>query len=120
MRPFVHSSHQLTCHVSVDLCRPHIGVSEQFLNRSEVSSSLEEVRGVGVAKGVRVQRPAVGERIAGENPPDVAGGHSPAAGVQEERDGPGTGLYGVRKSAAPATQVCLDGVAGRIAEREPA
>ena len=79
--------------MSVDLCRSHIGVSEQLLNRSEICSALEEVRRVGVAQGVRVQGPAVGQRMAVEHPPDVPRGHAPAPGVHEERvDGLGTGL----------------------------
>ena len=89
MRPFVHGSQSLTSHVSVDLRRPHIGVSEQLLNSPEIGSALEEVGRVGVPEGVGVEGPAVGQRMAGEDPPGVAGGEPPAAGVEEQRVGRG-------------------------------
>lgn len=72
-------------------------------------------------QGVRVQRPAVGERMALEHSPDVPWGHTPASGVQEEGvGGPGTGLSGGRKGTACAAEVAGNGVAGRLAQREPA
>ena len=107
--------------MSVDLRRPHIGVSEQLLNCSEICSSLEEVGGVGVPQGVRVQRPPIGERMTLEHSPDVAWGHTPASGVQEEcGGGPGTGLWGGRQSTAPGAEVAGNGIAGGLAQREPA
>ncbi len=84
MRPFVHSPHPLTGHVSVDLCRSHIGVSEQLLNSSEICSSFEEMGGVRVAQRVGVQRAAVGQRMTVEHAANIPGGHPPAAGVEEE------------------------------------
>ena len=73
MRPFVHRLQPLTGDVSVDLCGSHIGVSEQLLNRSQICSSFEEVRGVCVPQRVGVQRAAVGQRMAIEHPPHEMG-----------------------------------------------
>jgi hypothetical protein len=57
--------------MSVDLRRSQIGVAEQLLHGAEVRSALEEMGGVRVAERVRVQRPAVGERVSVQDPPRV-------------------------------------------------
>ncbi len=84
MRPCVHRPETLAGDVRIDLCRSHIGVSQQFLNSSEICSSFEQVRGEGVPQGVRVQNAPIGQRVPGEHPPDVPRSHPPAARVHEE------------------------------------
>ena len=84
MRPCIHRPETLASDVRVDLCRSHIGVSEQFLNSSEICASLEQVGGEGVPERVGVQDPPVGQWVAGQDPADVPGSHPPATSVHEE------------------------------------
>jgi hypothetical protein len=68
--------------MSVDLRGLQTGVSQQFLDDTQVSTPVEEVRGEAVAEGVRVRRnrgPAI------DDAPDVAGAQASAAAVQEHR-----------------------------------
>ena len=88
----VHRSQSVTSDVSVDLGGRKIGVAQELLDGPEVGSALEQVRRVGVAQGVRVQDPPVGQRVALEDAPGVTGSEHPAEPVQEEpigRFGPG-------------------------------
>ena len=60
MRPFVHGPQSVTSHVSVDLRRSYIGVTEQLLDRSEIGTSFEEMSGKCMPKCVRMQSAPVG------------------------------------------------------------
>ena len=117
MRPFVHGPQAVACDVRVDLRRSHIGVSEQLLNSSEIGPPLEEMGGVGVPQGVGVQEPAVREGVAGEDPPDVAGGHAPAPGV-DDRSASFPGRSG-RRAPVGRPEVRPDGLQRGLPEREP-
>ena len=117
MRPFVHRPQSITSHVSVDLRRSHIGVSEQLLNRSEIGSAFEQMRRVGVPQRVRMQGPAVGERMAVEDPAGVTG-RQPAA-PRRSRRAPSVGSPTSEPGRACRTYAATASHAG-LAEREPA
>jgi len=62
-------------------------MSEHFLNRSQISASLEQVGGEGMAKDVRVHAGRVEPCLAGERAEDqerACACERPALGVQEE------------------------------------
>jgi hypothetical protein len=100
--------------MSVDLRGTYVGVAEQLLDRSQIGAALEEVRRVRVPKRVRMERSAIGERIAGEDSPRVPGRQATAPGVDEER---GRGLLQELGSGGP--KIRGNRVASRAAQREP-
>ena len=74
-------------YVRVELGRGEIGMSEHFLNRSQVCPSLEEVSRKRVAEEMRVDARRIEARLLGEGAEDEerAGPRQrAAAGVQEE------------------------------------
>ena len=71
MRLFVHGPQSVPSHVSVDLRRSHIGVTQQLLDRSQIGTSFEEMSSKCVPKCMRMQRAAVGERKSVQDPPRV-------------------------------------------------
>src|SRR5260370_32397884 len=87
MRGVVDGSEALARQVRVDLRRREVCVSEQLLHGPEVGAPLEQVRRVRVAERVRMERLAIGQWMAGDDAPRVAGGESPAPGVEEHRVG---------------------------------
>ena len=58
-------------HVRVDLRRSDIGVAEQLLDRSQVRTTVEEMRRERVAKRMGMQRASVGERESVQDPTRV-------------------------------------------------
>ena len=46
----------LLAHVSVDLSRGEAGVTQEFLDDSQVRSTVEQVGGKGVTESMRVRR----------------------------------------------------------------
>ena len=78
----MHVLETVGAHVGVDLCRTHVGMTEQLLNRPQIGPTVEEVGGEGVPERVRVH----GRRgTAVEDAPDVARGERIAPTVDEER-----------------------------------
>ena len=71
VRRFVDGTEPVAGHVGVDLGRREICVAEELLDRSEVGTAFEQVRSVRVAEGVRVEGPAVGQRMPVEHAPGV-------------------------------------------------
>ena len=67
--------------MSVDLRGLQTGVSQQFLDDSQVSPPVEEVGGEAVAKGVRV---GGNRRTAVDHTPDVSGAQACPAAVEED------------------------------------
>src|SRR5437899_10139524 len=80
-------------------------VAEQFLDRAEVGSALEQVSGEGVAQPVRVR----------QQPSERAGVQTPAAGGEEQGILGGAGQLG-----ACLPQVTRHPVTGLLAERDVA
>ena len=77
----------LVGYVGIELGGGEIGMPEHFLNRSEICSSLEEVRSKRVTKQVWVNATRVEPRHLGQFAEDQEGagaGERPAARVQEE------------------------------------
>jgi hypothetical protein len=77
----INRAESLLAHVSVQLGRRKIGVTQQFLYGAEVCAPVEKVGGVGVAQSVGMGRtggPAV------ENAANVTGSEAMAPPVQEE------------------------------------
>src|SRR5215471_2998220 len=74
-------------YVRVELCRRQIGMSEHFLNRSQVGAAFEEVRREGVAQEVRMDafrlEPCL-VRQAAEDEEYALAGERPAARVEEQ------------------------------------
>jgi hypothetical protein len=64
MRGVVDGAEALARQVCVDLRGGQVGMPEQFLDGAEVGAPLEQVGGVRVAEHVRVEGPAVGQRVA--------------------------------------------------------
>src|SRR5690606_19957715 len=102
--------------VRVDLRGRQIRVTEELLDDAQVGSSVEEVRGEGVAKCVRV-RGHRGPPV--DQTPDVAGTESPTPTVVEhrrairvERDGTGD-VAQERHPAAGGCEPVHEGVARR-------
>jgi len=100
--------------MSVDLRRTYIGVSEKLLHSPQIGASLQQVGRIGVPERVWMQGPAVGEGIAGEHPPGIAGCHAIAAGIHEQ------GRRGLPDQPRPSImQIRPHRVARRRTEREP-
>src|SRR4051794_39021978 len=78
----VHGAEALPADVSVPLGGGQVGVTEQLLHRSQVGTPVEEVRGEGVAEGVRVG--GAGSAVV-EDPAGVPGGEATAPAVEEQR-----------------------------------
>jgi hypothetical protein len=74
-------------YVRVELRGREIGMSEHFLNRPQICSSLEEVRGKRVPEQVRVDAVGVETGFLSQLAEDQEGAgacESPASGVQEQ------------------------------------
>ena len=85
MRRVVDRLQAVAGEVGVDLRGREVGVAEQLLHDPEVGAALEEVRGVRVTQHVRMQRPAVGERVRGDDTVRLAG-RDRATATGEEHD----------------------------------
>src|SRR3954447_19077115 len=73
--------------MGVDLGGAEVCVAEHLLDRAQVSASLEEVRGEGMAEEVRMHAGRVESRLRGQAPEDKEGagpGQRTALRVQEE------------------------------------
>jgi hypothetical protein len=90
----------LVGYVGVELGRREIGMSEHFLNGSQVCSSLEEMRSKRVAEQMRVDAAGVEARLLGE--------------LAEDQEGPGP-----CQGAPPGVEEELRAVPG-VEERPPA
>jgi hypothetical protein len=101
----------LVGYVRIELCGREIGMAEHFLDRPQVCSSLEQVRGKRVPEEVRMHAVRVQARFLSQFPEDQEGagaGQRPASGVQKElRAVP---RIEVRAAAGEVTQKCLGGV----------
>jgi hypothetical protein len=74
-------------YVGVELRRREIGMTEHFLNRSQICSSLEEVRRKRVPEEMRVDAQRVQSRFLSQLAEDQEGPcacQGPTSGVQEE------------------------------------
>ncbi len=83
MRRVVDRLQAVAGEVRVDLRRREVGVPEQLLHGPEVGPTFEEVRGVRMTQHVRMQRPAVGERVRGDHTVRLAGRDLPTATREE-------------------------------------
>jgi hypothetical protein len=101
----------LVGYVGVELRGREIGMSEHFLNRSQIGSPLEEVGGERVPEQVRMDTMGIEARFLGEFAEDQEGAgpcQGPASGVQEQlRPVP---RVEERAAAREVTQKCLGGV----------
>src|SRR3990172_3606106 len=73
--------------VRIALRRAETGVSQQFLDRTQVGASAEQVRSEGMPQRVRADaepRAALGD-VPADQPVDAARGQPAAAAVQEQR-----------------------------------
>ena len=91
----MHQEQPLLGHVSVDLCRLQAGVTEEFLDDSQIGSIVQKMSGEAMTQGVGVE--GLGGAVI-DDPPGVAGREPPAPPVEEQ--GGGRGPRGAQGGAA--------------------
>ena len=102
----------ITGDVGVHLSRTQIGVSEQFLNDSEICSTFEQVGGESMAECVRVQATPVGQLESVHDPGRIARGQASSPLVHEQSFGRGQG----RDQLAALGPICRHGVECRATD----
>lgn len=101
-------------HVSVDLCRRQRGVAEHLLNRTQVRTAFQQVRGHGVAKAMRAEVGDIidqGQRPVDEPAHDAWIDAPPPVSHEERRTG------GLGHQQVPILQPAFQGSGGRSAQR---
>ena len=86
MRPAIDLHQATDVEVGVTLCGREPRVSQEFLNRAQIGTRLEQMRGERVSERVRAD-PLRDRRlpdIASDDPIDAARGQSPATEIQEQ------------------------------------
>lgn len=102
MRSVVHAPQPAAVDVAVDLRRRERAVAEELLDRAQVGAALEEMRGEGVAKAVRV----------GREPPQRARVEAPSPCREEES------VFRAAGQRRPGlAQIAREPVRGLLAER---
>ena len=84
VRRIDHGPETLLAHMGVMLRRGEIGMTEQFLNGSEIGASIEKVGGKGVAQRVRMGRRW---RTTVEESPDISRTETSTSLIEEHRIG---------------------------------